>query len=242
MTEEMERADLDGDEGEDDDRRGSETEVHILAEPRVPLKPDPEFLDPNQGKYKYGIVYLSYIPEGLNVKILRQIMSEFGEVGRIYLEPEGKNRKHRTYVEGWVEFKKKRVAKMVARTLNGTALEYGKKHCKLNGQVWSVDYLHRFKWAHLTEQIAHNKALIEQKKKLEMRQTKKQIEFYQNMTERSKFQKRIDSRRKESRLTDQDASKLKSLETRQKDPRETGRELSVMVNDDLLRNIFKRTA
>ncbi len=38
---------------------------------------------------KHGVVYLSRIPQRMNVKILREYMSQYGKVGRIYLEPLG---------------------------------------------------------------------------------------------------------------------------------------------------------
>lgn len=185
-------------------------------------------------KCKFGVIYLSYIPEGLNVKILRDIMSEFGEVGRIYLESEDNKKKHRTYSEGWVEFKKKRVAKLVAETLHGTTLQYGRKHSILNGQSWSIKYLHRFKWNHLTEKLAHDRAVFEQKKRSEMSQTKKQIDFYQKMTEQSKrLKKNPESLHPATR-------KAKYIETHQKRPTIRGSEMAVSVGEDLLGSIFKK--
>lgn len=35
---------------------------------------------------KRGIIYLSFIPKFMNVTKLRELMSEYGEVGRIYLQ------------------------------------------------------------------------------------------------------------------------------------------------------------
>lgn len=215
---------------------------NIATQPRVPLHNDPEFQDPNQSKYKYGVIYLSYIPEGLNVKILRELMSQFGEVGRIYLEPEGNNKKRRNYAEGWIEFKKKRDAKSVAKSLNGTPLQYGRKHCKFNGQMWSIKYLHRFKWAHLTQQLAHDRAVKEQKRRFEMSQTKKQVEFYQKMTERAKFLRKTRSKKKVEEEDGRDESKTKSIRKKQKRPTDDGNEFSVAVDDDLLNSIFKKVA
>lgn len=185
-------------------------------------------------KYKYGIIYLSYIPEGLNVKLLREIMSEFGEVGRIFLERDEK--KKRCYLEGWIEFKKKRVAKSVAKTLNGTPLQYGRKHCKMNGQIWNIKYLHKFKWVHLTEQLIHDKAVRDQRRIFEMSQTKKQVDFYQKMTERAKRLKKV--------RKGEDGGKISSkipndLSSKQKKPRSHGEELAVSVDEDLLSRIFK---
>lgn len=186
-------------------------------------------------KNKYGVVYLSYIPTGLNVKILREIMEDFGEVGKIYLEPEGASRKR--YVEGWVEFKKKRVAKEAAKTLNGTTLQYGRKRSILNGQIWSVKYLHKFKWAHLTEQLRHDRAEKEQRRRFEMTQTKKNVEFYQKMSERSKRLKSSKSRDH----AEADPKRVRLLESRQNKPISGGQELSVAVDEDLLSSIFKKT-
>lgn len=190
--------------------------------------------DKPKPKCKYGVIYFSYIPEGLNVKILRDIMSEFGEVGRVYLESEDNKKKHRTYSEGWVEFKKKRVAKLVAKTLHGTTLQYGRKHSILNGQMWSIKYLHRFKWNHLTEKLAHDRAVSEQKKRSEMSQAKKQVDFYQRMTEQSKkWKKNPDQFQPATR-------KAKHIETHQKRPTSQGSEMAVSVDDDLLSSIFKK--
>lgn len=178
--------------------------------------------------HKFGIIYLSYVPEGLNVKILREIMETFGEVGRIYLEPEKNNKKHRTYVEGWIEFQKKRVAKLVAKTLNGTALKYGRKHCKMNGQMWSIKYLHKFKWVHLTEQLALDKAVRDKKRRFELSQTKKQVDFYQKMIERSK------TRRKPSSQSNNNEVKI----LRQKRPQSDGK--NEFSDEELLSSIFKK--
>ena len=37
---------------------------------------------------KSGVVYLSTIPPGMNVAKLREIMCEYGKIGRLYLEPD----------------------------------------------------------------------------------------------------------------------------------------------------------
>lgn len=210
-----------------------------IEEPRVPLHPDPDLVDNDSNKkYKFGIVYLSYVPVGLNVKLLKEIFSEFGEVGRVYLKLEQSSKKLRTYSEGWVEFKKKRVAKQVAKTLNGTPLQYGRKRGKMNGQIWSIKYLHRFKWAHLTEQLAHDRAVKEQKRQFEMGQAKKQVEFYQKMVERSKYMKKT-NRNKPQEL---DSDKMETIKKRQCKPIDSGAELNVQVDDDFLASIFKKVS
>lgn len=41
----------------------------------------------NKKVYKKGIVYLSFIPPGMTVQILTQLLSKYGELGRIMLQP-----------------------------------------------------------------------------------------------------------------------------------------------------------
>lgn len=41
----------------------------------------------NSKKYKRGIIYLSTIPQYMNVTKVREIFSQYGELGRVYLQP-----------------------------------------------------------------------------------------------------------------------------------------------------------
>lgn len=54
------------------------------------------------------------------------------------------------YIDGWVEFLDKKLAKRVALTLNGTPVGGGKRsfHAEF---TWNIRYLSKFKWNHLTE-------------------------------------------------------------------------------------------
>lgn len=116
------------------------------------LDPKKSNEDGDSKQFKRGVVYLSYIPEGMTVKNIRQIFSKFGVVERIFLEKENGLKKGRTnksrdrrikYTEGWVEFKKKSVAKMVASCLNGAQVG-GKRRTKFYDALWSIKYLKRF--------------------------------------------------------------------------------------------------
>lgn len=145
---------------------------------------------------KRGIVYLGHIPDGLNPKSIRLLLGKFGEIDRIYLELDkslkknSKSSKKSRYVEGWVEFKKKSIAKMVAATLNGTTIG-GKRRTRFYGALWNLKYLKRFKWSHLTEQMNYEKALVDQKLRIEMRLAKKEATFQAQMIERSRKKKQI---------------------------------------------------
>lgn len=95
---------------------------------------------------KRGIVYLNFIPEGITVKNIRQILSQYGDVERIYLEKDKSlkkgSKKFARYTEGWIEFKKKSVAKMVAEELNGQPVG-GKRRAKYHDALWNIKYLKR---------------------------------------------------------------------------------------------------
>ncbi|CAG2162411.1 unnamed protein product [Oppiella nova] len=152
-------------------------------------------------KNKRGIVYLSYVPMGLNATRLRQLMAEYGEVNRIFLQKEksanesAKKQRRASvkksyncrYVEGWVEFRKKSVAKLAAGVLNGQQIG-GKRRTKFYDQIWSLKYLHKFKWSHLAEQLSYEKALTQQKLRFEISRAKKETSFYEQMTHKFKYQ------------------------------------------------------
>lgn len=130
-----------------------------------------------------GVIYISRIPPGMRPEKVRHLMSQHGEVGRVYLQKEGNRlfflsvdtkaaalltndvdpkvsylrRKYTTdkkphFVEGWVEFKDKKVARTVATMLNAQPIG-GKKGTRWRDDVWTMTYLPKFKWNMLTEQI-----------------------------------------------------------------------------------------
>ena len=58
----------------------------------------------------------------------------------------------KNFTEGWVEFEDKAVAKQVATMLNGNPIG-GKRRSAYHYDLWSLKYLPKFKWDHLTEEI-----------------------------------------------------------------------------------------
>ena len=93
---------------------------------------------------------------------MQHLLSQFGEVTRLYLAEEDQalarrrkkagGNKNKCFTEGWVEFEDKKVAKQVAESLNGTRIG-GKKRDFYAEDLWSIKYLRHFKWAHLTEKL-----------------------------------------------------------------------------------------
>lgn len=84
---------------------------------------------------------------------LKSLLSDFGEVTRLYLaEEDAAVRKRRRkmsgngskrYVEGWVEFASKKVAKHVAASLNTTPISNHKRNPHY-GDLWMLKYLPKF--------------------------------------------------------------------------------------------------
>ncbi|XP_055523122.1 uncharacterized protein LOC129717283 [Wyeomyia smithii] len=154
-----------------------------------------KLVTPITKKRKAGIIYISTIPKHMNVTILRELLEPYGEVGRIYLLPERKEGKIRKktakgkramvrYTEGWVEFKRKRIAKAVVQHLNTRPISTKKKSvfCDI---LWSMKYLPRFKWIHLSERLAYERAIFKQKLRTEIAQARKEASFFQSSLDQS---------------------------------------------------------
>ena len=93
------------------------------------------------------------------------------------------------YTEGWVEFSKKAEAKMCALALNGQKVGGKKRHNLFYDDIWTVRYLPKFKWDNLTEKLAYDMKVREQRLKQENNLAKKEINFYM---EKVDLKKRID--------------------------------------------------
>ncbi|KAF9162066.1 RNA-binding ATPase activator esf2 [Actinomortierella ambigua] len=145
---------------------------------------------------KTGIVYISRIPPFMKPVKIRHLLSQFGEIGRVYLAAEdakiaarrkkyGGNKKQ-NFTEGWIEFKDKTVAKTVARTLNTTIIG-GKKNSHYHDDIWNIKYLPKFKWNHLTERIAYENASRAQRLQAEINQAKRENKAILANIEKSKM-------------------------------------------------------
>ncbi|XP_034831415.1 uncharacterized protein [Maniola hyperantus] len=140
---------------------------------------------------KRGIIYLSTIPPYMNVAKIREIFSQYGDVGRIYLQSSskpGEKRKMRQpnlFTEGWVEFEKKSVAKSVASNLNNTKIGT-RKRSRYYDMIWNIKYIPRFKWIHLSERLTYERAAMKQRLQAEISQAKKEAHYLQTNVEKSK--------------------------------------------------------
>ncbi|KAM7509200.1 hypothetical protein LguiA_019653 [Lonicera macranthoides] len=157
---------------------------------------------------KRGVCYLSRIPPHMDPLKLRQILSHYGDIQRIYLTPENPSaRVHRKraggfrgqgFSEGWVEFTKRSVAKRVAKMLNGEQIG-GRKRSSFYYDLWNIKYLSKFKWDDLTEEIAYKNATREQKLALEISAAKRERDFYLSKVDQSLALSNIEERLKKKR-------------------------------------------
>jgi ESF2/ABP1 family protein len=168
---------------------------------------------------------------------LKHILSQYGETGRVYLarDPKGevhqepartaprhdadtrkqsKNKqRHQSYrfVEGWIEFEDKKVARHVADLLNAKtigarsprskcrcrpkATAGGKPSSPFYHDIWTLKYLPKFKWnllsAGLAQQHAREAALFRN----EISQSKKAQSQYLGQVERGRVHQKIKEKR-----------------------------------------------
>lgn len=143
-----------------------------------------------------GVIYISRVPPFMKPQKVRNLLSPYGPIGRVFLSPEdavvhtrrvklGGNKK-RSYTDGWVEFINKKDAKLVAEALNAQSIG-GKKGNWYHDDVWNIKYLKGFKWDNLTEQIASQNAAIADKLRREIAQSTKETNIFLENVERAKM-------------------------------------------------------
>lgn len=151
------------------------------------------------------MIYIARIPPRMTPNKVKSLLSSFGEVTRVYLVEENPNARKRRrknggssrkkHIEGWVEFQSRKIAKQVARELNNTPISI-QKHNPHYGDIWNLKYLRKFQWAHLTEKVAYERRVREQKIRLEMMQAKKENSDYKNLVEKGEKMDKIEERRR----------------------------------------------
>jgi ESF2/ABP1 family protein len=162
--------------------------------------------DFNEKLRKRGVVYVARIPPRMTPTKVKALLGEHGEVTRVYLVEEDasirrKRRKlhggngSKRYTEGWVEFASKQVAKHVAASLNASAITHYKRSPHY-GDLWSLKYLKGFKWSHLTEKVAYERRVREQKLRLETMQARRDTVAYKQLVETGKKLDKIEARKR----------------------------------------------
>ena len=171
-----------------------------------------------------GVIYLARVPPRMGPTKVKQILSDFGVVTRIYLEPEDKAAKKRRqrssgsksggkrYKEGWIEYESKKIAKRVASSLNNMTITNHKRSVHF-GDLWNMKYLSKFQWAHLTEKVAYERRMREQKLRIEMVNARRENQAYSNLVEAGKGMDNIDKRRRKRENKEGDGNSAKKSKT-----------------------------
>ncbi|KAF8421266.1 hypothetical protein EV426DRAFT_609911 [Tirmania nivea] len=188
--------------GSDGDESGEEEEDEagdpVPPAPPASLQP----LTPSQlaasrlATTRSGVVYLSRLPPFMRPQKVKTLLSRFGHIQRVFLSPEdraartrrvraGSNKKT-LYEEGWAEFTDKHAARLAAETLNATPVG-GKKGSYYRDDVWVIKYLPKFKWHHLTAQIAHENAARQARLRAEVAQAHRENKTFARNVERAKM-------------------------------------------------------
>jgi hypothetical protein len=66
----------------------------------------------------------------------------------------------------------------------------------LLGDLWNLKYLSKFKWSHLTEKVAYERRVREQKLRVEMMQARRENAAYVQMVETGKKLDKIEERKR----------------------------------------------
>ncbi|XP_037126813.1 activator of basal transcription 1 [Syngnathus acus] len=177
-----------------------------------------------------GIIYLGHIPPRFRPKHMRNLLAVYGEIGRIFLQPDDgqvKGKKKRSgckrsgFTEGWVEFRDKRVAKRVAASLHNTPMATRKRQTFVS-DLWCIKYLHKFQWTHLSERLAYEQMVLHQRLRTEVSQAKRETNFYLENVDKSAH---IDKESKKGKRKKMDAQEHKKEQTWDYTQRQTEEEI-----------------
>lgn len=147
---------------------------------------------PKKKKTEPGLIYISYLPPDMTPLFVRTIFAKYGDVGRIYMQADTKQKgktkakyDRGSFTEGWIEMGDKKLARRLAMSFNNTLITDGKR-TKFSNYLWNVKYLPRFRWTHLTERLAHEREKKNQMMQVEFAQAKKETSTYKSLVENSK--------------------------------------------------------
>ncbi|KAK1748428.1 activator of basal transcription 1 [Skeletonema marinoi] len=99
------------------------------------------------------------------------------------------------YTEGWVEFESKKRAKEAGEALNMSRITNHKGSPHYD-DFWNIKFLKGFKWSHLTEKVAYERRVREQKLRVEMMEVRRENASYIAQVEAGKKLDHIEERQR----------------------------------------------
>jgi len=161
--------------------------------------------DFNAKLQKRGIVYISRVPPRMTPSKVKTLLSDFGTITRVYLVEEDKTKRKKRrkaggsggkrYTEGWVEFESKKRAKEAGEALNMSRITNHKGSPHYD-DFWNIKFLKGFKWSHLTEKVAYERRVREQKLRVEMMEVRRENASYIAQVEAGKKLDHIEERQR----------------------------------------------
>ncbi|KAH7728310.1 basal transcriptional activator hABT1 [Aphelenchoides avenae] len=206
----------------EDIEKESDDEAIVSEEPSTASGTKPIKEDAEERERRTGVVHLQTVPPNFTAEKTR--------------DKKGKRRKR--YVEGWVEFKRKKVAKQIAKMLNGQ-LVGGKRRSAAHDTLWAIKYLSGFKWVHLMEQLDYERRVEEQRLRVELTQAKKEAEHFAEQVAKGARIKRLEEKMlKKSGLWDRYQKQVRQRQLIDESKKEKSK--AVNESDDFLHMIFDK--
>ncbi|CAF1077834.1 unnamed protein product [Rotaria magnacalcarata] len=234
---------------ESEEKEDQQEEEHEQLESSVDQsEPNNEVIHVSKTKKKPipGVIYLSRIPDKMNVTIIRSYFDQYGQTGRIYLQlskDEGKSKRERgpKYTEGWVEFKSKRDAKLIAKQLNNQQVG-GRRRTPWYDEIWNIKYLSKFRWAHLHERFQYENEVRKKRLRQEVLQAKREASLYIENVEKGRKLRKLERKMKNS----SEDINIRDWHYDQQDPHEAAaqrknkkkQQQSTGLTENLLKQIF----
>merc|ERR1719195_214042 len=123
---------------------------------------------------------------------------------------------NRVFSEGWVEFTSKKVAKFVAENLNCKPAG-GKRKSKAYDERWNIKYLPSFKWIHLSERLAYEAAVKQQRLRTESSQVKREAEHFKNSVDRKRKKSKKEKEKPADESEDKKSKPVQVFQFRQRE-------------------------
>ena len=155
-----------------------------------------------------GVLYMSQIPKGLTPSELRSMLSPFGDLGRVYMEPIDRSNQKKGFKEAWIEFINKKDAKK-ASLLNTMPMTFSRKY---KDCLWNLRYLKSFNWSDLTSQMTFENAVKEQRERMSRIMAKKEAADYLERVEKNHTRSKIEEKRAVKRHFTESSVDTKEME------------------------------
>ncbi|PAV62604.1 hypothetical protein WR25_26432 [Diploscapter pachys] len=223
-----------------------DTKPETSKKSQLPSLDDDEIENPEEKQRKSGVIYFSMIPPKFNAARLRKYFEELapGQIGRIHLMRNKFSRSIESrYKEGWMEVKKKKLAKAIAAQVDNTPIG-GKSRDYVSYLLWNIRYLPSFKWVHLVEQLEYEKLVEDKRMQMEIVQARKVAAHFEEQIQKGRYLKKLEE--KANKITNLYFQvREKGGEWTESAPRQPRQKKTVkrkkgdeMVDDDVMKMIF----